>query len=205
MCDSHFCSRKRIGLDLIKAWGDGRLPVPPIQRTVQYGMILADNGSAWYISGAPHPNWDNDVLHQLDAVVGSDFEAVDVSSFMVSPNSGQVQGFSFSATPSSQAIDAGESATYQLNLTKIASNFASTVTLTPNSSPPNLQISLSPNSLTPSGLVTLILTDTHPSGLPISPVLHNLTITGVGGGFSQPATISLLVGGAKTYLPVILK
>jgi hypothetical protein len=26
----------------------------------KYGMILADNGSAWYISGAPHPNWDND-------------------------------------------------------------------------------------------------------------------------------------------------
>ena len=30
-----------------------------------YGMILADNGSDWYISGAPSPGWDNDQLHQL--------------------------------------------------------------------------------------------------------------------------------------------
>ncbi len=171
----------------------------------KYGMILADNGSAWYISGAPNENWDNDVLHELDDVIGSDFEAVDVSSLMVSPNSGQVQGFSLHATPSFQAVDASESATYQLNLTKIASNFTSTVILTPNSSPPNLQLSLLPGSLTPSGLVTLILTDTHPSGPLTPPVLHNLTITGAGGGFTRTATVSLLVGGTQTYLPLILK
>ena len=56
----------------------------------KYGMILADNGSAWYISGAPDERWNNDVLHELDVVVGSDFEAVDVSSLMVNPDSGQV-------------------------------------------------------------------------------------------------------------------
>jgi hypothetical protein len=54
-----------------------------------YGMILADNGSAWYISGAPDPRWNNDVLRELKLVKGSDFEAVDVSSLMVSPNSGE--------------------------------------------------------------------------------------------------------------------
>jgi hypothetical protein len=56
-----------------------------------YGMMLADNGSAWYISGAPDERWDNDVLHELDVVTGSDFEAVDVSSLMLSPDSGQVR------------------------------------------------------------------------------------------------------------------
>jgi hypothetical protein len=56
----------------------------------KYGMILADNGSAWYISGVPDPRWDNDVLlSELKLVKGSDFEAVDVSSLMVSPNSGE--------------------------------------------------------------------------------------------------------------------
>lgn len=55
-----------------------------------YGIILADNGSPWYISGAPDERWDNDVLHELDVLEGSDFEAVDVSSLMVDPNSGQV-------------------------------------------------------------------------------------------------------------------
>ncbi|GAB4462389.1 MAG: hypothetical protein Fur0044_53870 [Anaerolineae bacterium] len=171
----------------------------------KYGMILADNGSAWYISGAPNENWDNDVLHELDDVVGSDFEAVDVSSIMVTSDSGQVQGFSLSATPSFQAIDASESATYQLNLTKIASNFTSSVTLTPNSSPPNLQVSLLPGSLTPPGPATFILTDTHPSGSLVPGVWHNLLVTATGGGFTRTATVSLLVGGTRTYLPIIQK
>ncbi len=57
-----------------------------------YGIILADNGSPWYISGAPDERWDNDVLHELDAIEGSDFEAVDVSSLMADPNSGRVAG-----------------------------------------------------------------------------------------------------------------
>ncbi len=55
-----------------------------------YGMILADNGKAWYLSGAPDDRWDNDNLRQLRDVPGSAFEAVDVSSLMVHPDSGAV-------------------------------------------------------------------------------------------------------------------
>ena len=54
----------------------------------RYGLILADNGSPWFVSGAPDPRWDNDVLHELDVVRGSDFEAVDVSPLMVDPDLG---------------------------------------------------------------------------------------------------------------------
>lgn len=54
----------------------------------KYGIILADNGSAWYISGVPDERWDNDILHELDAVYGSDFEAVNVSTLMLNPDSG---------------------------------------------------------------------------------------------------------------------
>ena len=57
----------------------------------KYGMILADNGSAWYISGAPDPGWNNDDLHNLGLIHGSDFEAVDVSGLMIDPNSGQAR------------------------------------------------------------------------------------------------------------------
>jgi hypothetical protein len=53
----------------------------------RYGMILADNGSAWYISGAPDERWDNDALHGLHRLRGSDFEAVDVSSLMTDSDS----------------------------------------------------------------------------------------------------------------------
>jgi hypothetical protein len=45
----------------------------------RYGIMLADNGSPWYISGAPSPGWDNDQLRTLRQVQGSDFEVVDTS------------------------------------------------------------------------------------------------------------------------------
>lgn len=64
--------------------------VQVILRAMQrYGIILADNGSAWYISGAPDERWDNDVLHQLDQLTGADFEAVEPSKLMADPDSGQ--------------------------------------------------------------------------------------------------------------------
>lgn len=42
----------------------------------QYGMILADNGSDWFISGAPDPRWNNRALHSLKRVTGADLEVV---------------------------------------------------------------------------------------------------------------------------------
>ncbi|MGZ8562633.1 MAG: hypothetical protein ACXWWU_03340 [Candidatus Limnocylindria bacterium] len=46
----------------------------------RYGMILADNGSPWYVTGAPDLHWDDDELHALGQLSGSDFEVVDTSS-----------------------------------------------------------------------------------------------------------------------------
>jgi hypothetical protein len=43
-------------------------------------MILADNGSPWYISGAPSPHWSDDELHALDQLSGGDFQVVDTGS-----------------------------------------------------------------------------------------------------------------------------
>lgn len=57
-----------------------------------YGMFLADNGQPWFLSGMPDERWDNDDLHNLQTGVhGSDFEAVDESSLMRDPNSGEVE------------------------------------------------------------------------------------------------------------------
>ena len=42
----------------------------------RYGMLVADNGANWYITGAPDPRWSNDQLHTLGRVKGSDFEVV---------------------------------------------------------------------------------------------------------------------------------
>lgn len=57
-----------------------------------YGLILADNGSSWYISGAPDERWNNDALvSEFRRVKGSDFEAVNASGLMVNPNSASVK------------------------------------------------------------------------------------------------------------------
>jgi hypothetical protein len=57
-----------------------------------YGMILADNGSSWYLSGESNESWNNTELGQFSRVHGSDFEAVDESSLRIFPDSGQVSG-----------------------------------------------------------------------------------------------------------------
>lgn len=55
----------------------------------KYGIILADNGSPWFISGSPNSGWDDDDLHQLQTgVKGINFEAVDASYLMINRNSG---------------------------------------------------------------------------------------------------------------------
>jgi hypothetical protein len=51
-----------------------------LQALKTYGMILADNGSSWYITGAPNPHWSNEDLHTLGRITGSMFEVVDTSS-----------------------------------------------------------------------------------------------------------------------------
>ena len=62
-----------------------------LQAMKTYGIILADNGSNWYVSGAPDERWDNDILHLLDVLTGDDFEAVDTSVLVVDVNSGEVK------------------------------------------------------------------------------------------------------------------
>jgi hypothetical protein len=42
----------------------------------KYGMFVADNGSNWYISGAPDSRWDDDELGELKSIAGKNFEVV---------------------------------------------------------------------------------------------------------------------------------
>ena len=62
-----------------------------IEALKRYGMILADNGSAWFLSGVPDDRWDNDALRDLRQLTGADFEAVDVTPLMVDPDSGRTR------------------------------------------------------------------------------------------------------------------
>jgi hypothetical protein len=45
----------------------------------RYGMILADNGSPWYVSGASNSHFNDAALHLLDRITGADLVVVDTS------------------------------------------------------------------------------------------------------------------------------
>jgi hypothetical protein len=69
--------RLKAGFDTSRFPRQSRIVLEALKR---YGMIVADNGSDWFISGAPDRGWNNDDLHRLGNVHGSDFEVVDTSS-----------------------------------------------------------------------------------------------------------------------------
>ena len=66
--------RLRADVDLSGYYGNALLILKALQR---YGMIVADNGTSWFISGARDPRWNDDDLGQLKRVAGSLFEVVD--------------------------------------------------------------------------------------------------------------------------------
>jgi len=76
-----------------------RLPASQCSRACQvvieamktYGLILADNGSNWYFQGTTDPRWTYTMVDQLKAIPAREFQAVDESCLMISPNSGQAR------------------------------------------------------------------------------------------------------------------
>lgn len=72
---SHFSTATRVVLAAMK----------------RHGMILADNGSDWFFSGAADHAWPDQLIAELKQVPASAFEAVDVSSLMVDPDSARTR------------------------------------------------------------------------------------------------------------------
>jgi hypothetical protein len=68
--------RLKRSFDVSRFPRQSRVVLRALQR---YGALVADNGSAWYVSGAPNRGWNNDDLHSFGRVKGSDFEFVDTS------------------------------------------------------------------------------------------------------------------------------
>jgi hypothetical protein len=91
--------------------------VQVILRALQkYGMILADNGSAWYLSGAPDPRWNDDVLvSELRRVKGSDFEAVDETPLIIDTESGQAKQPTVGSSDAAARIGVSRNGTWYLD------------------------------------------------------------------------------------------
>jgi hypothetical protein len=73
----------------------------------RYGMILADNGSAWFISGAPDDRWDNTQLATLSRIKGSDLEVVQMGTVYTSQPTGTapvITGFTASLGSGAGAV-----------------------------------------------------------------------------------------------------
>jgi len=68
--------RLRVGFDISGYPRQVRVILTALKR---YGMIVADNGANWYVSGAPDRRWNDDALHAIGNVTGADFEVVDTS------------------------------------------------------------------------------------------------------------------------------
>ncbi len=67
--------RLKKGVDISGLPRQARIVATAMKR---YGLIVADNGSDWFISGSPDPGWDNDQLRQLNELTGRDFEVIRV-------------------------------------------------------------------------------------------------------------------------------
>jgi hypothetical protein len=77
-----------------------------------YGMIMADNGSAMYLSGAPDDRWDNDDLHNLGQVPASAFEVVQMNPIYTAANIPQGSAPAIASfTASSTTVSAGSQIT----------------------------------------------------------------------------------------------
>jgi hypothetical protein len=97
--------RLKAGVDISGYPTQARIVLAALQR---YGMILADNGSAWYISGAPDDRWDNNQLATLSRIKGSDLEVVQMGTVYTADPTGAAPTITaFTATPASTTTSAG--------------------------------------------------------------------------------------------------
>lgn len=79
-------ARLKAHVDISSYSPEVRIILLALQR---YGMFMADNGSNWFVSGAPDARWNNNNLREIRNVIGSNLEFVDASSLMVHPDSGE--------------------------------------------------------------------------------------------------------------------
>lgn len=110
----------------------------------KYGLIMADNGSSMYLSGAPDSRWDNDDLHVLGQVTASDFEVVEMNPIYTASNVPQGAAptiSSFTATPST--VTSGASVALAWNVSG-----ASYIIVSPQPGPVRGSVNVSPTQTT---------------------------------------------------------
>jgi len=102
--------RLKAGVDISGYPAQARVVLTALKR---YGMILADNGSAWYISGAPDDRWSNDQLATLSGIKGADLEVVQMGTVYTTVPTGAAPAIpTLGANPASIANGASSQLTW---------------------------------------------------------------------------------------------
>ncbi|MGA2630657.1 MAG: hypothetical protein ABSG54_10635 [Terriglobia bacterium] len=71
--------RLKVSFDISGYTGQSKTILTALKK---YGMIVADNGSSWYVTGAPDSRWDDTDLDQLKTVPGNAFEVVQTGAIL---------------------------------------------------------------------------------------------------------------------------
>ena len=181
----------------------------------KYGIMLADNGSAWYISGKPDARWNNDNLRTLQQLRGADFEAVDATVLRISPDSGEARqnGVSVSVTPTSATVRAGRAQTFTATVSGAPAGVTWSVNnipggdntvgvigstgdyVAPSTVPNPAAVTIRATSTSAPGTsgtatATIVPMPSITSVTPASVSVGNFSITVDGGGFTTGSTVS---------------
>jgi hypothetical protein len=173
----------------------------------KYGIILSDNGSPWYVTGVPDARWNMDIMNNagLKKLKGSDFEAVDSSSLMIHPDSGQAKqpgnpppppppGI-LSVTASASSVVSGQQVTFLVALTDLAPAGGTQVAVA----------SSIPSVLNPPAQVT-VAAGTLNAAIPVVAsavaVPTAVTVTATSAGTSKGATVTVTPAAASTTLRI---
>ena len=113
------------------------------------------------------------------------------------------EGAAIRTIPPAQAIEPGGVAYYALQVHP--ANLPYPITLTVASPSPDLTLTLTPTLVASGTIATLTVVDHHDGPTLLPGLWYTLPITGTGGGFTSTTRVDLLVGGARSYLPLILR
>jgi len=119
------------------------------------------------------------------------------------PDMGAFEYAQLKVTPSYSTIDPGGVTTYTVDVRPVGGSTA-TVNLSAPSPSPSLTLHLTPAGVAPPGRATLVLTDCHPGPALLPGLWYSISITATN-GTTQTVAVDLLVGGARVYLPLVLR
>jgi hypothetical protein len=189
-------------LDLTNAEVNGLIGQPsanplPANKTKWQIVMETLNQDLWEMPFACGP-WTEGQDPATAIITTTNFEVVEPATIPETTPS-----FSLTIDPASRAIDPGGVATYAIGV-EPSGGFSDTVYLDASNPSPDLDVELTPDSMTPPGQVTLTITDGHPGPSLLPGQWYNVPVTATN-GVTQTASVGLLVGGTRVYLPTVLR